>query len=175
MKRKNKKNNKVEITNNNMSELKKLVIFIIIIIVAFVLFYVISLFIDSENRETEVNNEEEVTVIQYDEILLGTLFNQNKDEYYVLITSYDNLNDVYSVYKTAYEAKEDALKIYTSNIDSPFNKSYRDNESNFSITSDKISELRIKEDTLLKINNKELVEYFEGKDNIVSELKNISE
>ena len=63
--------------------------------------------------------------------------------------------------------------MYTANIDSPFNKSYIAEESNFSI--DKIGELKIKEDTLIKVENNELVEYFEGKDEIVNELKNISE
>ena len=171
--KKKKKNNNVEISTNNMSELTRLIIFIVIIIVLFAAFYVISLFIDSEKSETTDNTNDEVTVIQYDEILIGTLLNQNQDSYYVLITSDDNLNDVYSVYKTSYESKEDALKMYTVNIDSPFNKSYIAEESNFSI--DKIGELKIKEDTLIKVENNELVEYFEGKDEIINELKNISE
>ena len=171
--KKKKKNNNVEISTNNMSELKKLIIFIVIIIVLFGVFYVISLFIDSEKTETTDNTTDAVTVIQYDEILIGTLLNQNQDSYYVLITSDDNLNDVYSVYKTSYEAKEDAIKMYTADIDSPFNKSYIAEESNFSI--DKISELKVKEDTLIKVENNELVEYFEGKEEIINELKNISE
>ena len=110
---------------------------------------------------------------QIAEIIKPLNVSNNQDNYYVLITSDDNLNDVYSVYKTSYETKEDAIKMYTANIDSPFNKSYIADESNFSI--DKISELKIKDDTLIKVENNELVEYFEGKDEIINELKNISE
>lgn len=174
MKKKNKKNKVVETTTSNTSELKKLIIFIVITIVLFGVFYVISLFIDSENKEATVDSStDEVTVIQYDEILVGTALNQNSDSYYVLITSDDNLNDVYSVYKSAYELKDEALKMYTADIDSPFNKDYIAEESNFSIS--QISDLKIKEDTLIKIEDSKLVEYFEGKDDIVNELKNISE
>ena len=173
-KQKNKKENIMLTTTSNNNEMKKLVIFIVIIVALFVAFYVISMFIDVKESET-TPEADEATVIQYDEIILGTLLDQSSGDgnYYVLIANEDRQQGVYEVYKSGYSAKENALKIYTSDIDSPFNQKYKAEESNFDI--EQISDLRIKGDTLIKVEDHQLVEYFEGQEDIINVLKSISE
>ena len=171
---KKKKNNFVETTTSGEMEIKKLIIFVVIIIVLFGAFYLITQFVDRKEDNTFLE-QDEAAVIQYDEIILGTLLEQSDSDYYVLVSDPESgqTQGVYEVYKSAYTSKEDALKIYTSDITSPFNQIYKSEESNFNI--DTISELRIKDDTLIKIEDHQLAEYFEGKEEIVNELKRISE
>lgn len=160
-----------ESATSNSLEVKKLFIFILIIVVLFGLFYVISLFIDKPDS-TKYQQEEDSAVIQYDEIILGTLLKQTEENYYVLVQKEEN-HSLYSIYIDQYKTKDGALKIYTSDLENPFNKKYISEASNFDF--DAVSELRIKEDTLIKIENHKLTEYYEGKTDILNELKALNE
>ncbi len=156
-------------------ELKKLGIFLLIIIFLFGVFYALSTVIDHNKKTDNTNTNNQAAVIQYDEIILGTLFSQPSENYYVLVQNEEQSN-LYNSYITTYKAKENAWKIYTSDLESPFNKRYLvtgEEGSNFDI--DSISDLRIKEDTLLKIENDQITEFFEGKDAIVDQLKVLAE
>ncbi len=168
------KTNFVEIATSGDMEVKKLIIFIVIIVVLFGAFYIISQFVD-RSEDSTTSTQDEAAVIQYDEIILGTLLEQSDGSYYVLVSDPESgqTQGVYEVYKSAYTSKEDALKVYTSDITSPFNQKYKADESNFEI--DTISDLRIKGDTLIKVEDHQLTEYFEGKEEIINELKRISE
>lgn len=161
-----------EAENRGEYEIKKLLIFIVVIIILFGLFYIFSLFIDQKDDTTISRAEGNAAVIQYDEIILGTLLTQPNDSYYVLVSKEDD-SDLYSIYTSKYKLKEDSLKIYTSDFESPFNKMYIAEESNFNIES--VGELRLKDDTLIKVENHELTEYFEGSTDILNELKNLNE
>ena len=84
--KKTKKNKK---TND---EVTKLVEMIFIVLVVFAAFYVITIFV-TKNQKTTSNeqiDETENTIIQYDQILLGNIFNQSPSEYYVVITDDDS-------------------------------------------------------------------------------------
>lgn len=156
-------------------EAKKLGIFIVIIILLFGLFYALSTVIDHKDKKVNTKSEQNAAVIQYDEIILGTLLTQSSENYYVLALS-DDQNDSYSSYMTTYKAKENAWKIYTSDLESPFNKRYvvtKEEKSNLNF--DSVSELRIKEDTLFKVENHEVTEVFEGKEAILEQLKTLNE
>lgn len=168
---KQQKNVIYEAETSNNYELKKLFIFIAVIAILFGLFYIITLFIDKDDKTTN-KREQNAAVIQYDEIILGTLLTQPNDSYYVLIAKEDS-NSTYTTYTSQYKTKDGALRIYTSDLDSPFNKMYVSDDSNFDINN--VSELRIKEDTLIKVENHELVEYFEGKTDIIGELQALNE
>lgn len=172
-KAKQTKNQKMiyESPTSTNDELKKLGIFLLIIILLFGVFYVLSSIIDHDKKTGSTNSEEKVAVIQYDEIILGTLFSQPSENYYVLALKKDQ-SSLYNTYITTYKAKEEAWKIYTSDLESPFNKRYlvTDKEkSNFSL--DSISDLRIKEDTLMKVEHGQITEVFEGTNEIIDQLK----
>ena len=66
------KTNFVETATSGDMEVKKLIIFIVIIVVLFGAFYIISQFVDRSEDSTP-STQDEAAVIQYDEIILGTL------------------------------------------------------------------------------------------------------
>lgn len=176
-KNKQKKKQKViyEPTVDSGYELKKLVIFILVIVLLFGTFYIISLFINRKDDGNKIIRNNEPAVIQYDEIILGTLLNQSNDNYYVLVSDEDN-DGLYDSLMNSYKTKEDSLRVYTSDLNSPFNKMYLalgDEGSNFNI--DSVKELRLKNDTLLKISEHRIVEHFEGVEAILNELKKLTQ
>lgn len=163
------KNHNNETNKNMIGQLLKIVI---IIVIAFVLFYLITYFVTKNNKTYSWENSSNASVIQYDEIMFGTLLKQNSNEYYVLAMSNSNENkDIYNTYISMYKDKKGALKFYTIDLDSDFNKNYIADKSNFSIT--KISDLKVKGVTLLKIKNKVIVEYVEGNDKVIEKFKEL--
>lgn len=154
-------------TNNEMVKLVKIVLLITAI---FLIFYGITLLVTEKKAEETPVTE---ATIQYDEILLSSLFEQPNNEYYVLVTKEDDdYLGVYSVYTSKYQSKENKLRLYSANLSSGFNSSYEAEESNLNTT--KIEELKLKDSTLLKISNKKIVASYEGSTKIIEHLKNIS-
>ena len=136
----------------------------------FLIFYGITLLVTEKKAEETPVTE---ATIQYDEILLSSLFEQPNNEYYVLVTKEnDDYLGVYSVYTSKYQSKENKLRLYSANLSSGFNSSYEAEESNLNTT--KIEELKLKDSTLLKISNKKIVASYEGSTKIIEHLKNIS-
>ena len=162
------KNKEIMPTTNN--EMVKLVKIVLLITGIFLVFYGITLLV-TENKKEETPVTE--ATIQYDEILLSSLFEQPNNEYYVLVTKEDDdYLGVYSVYTSKYQSKENKLRLYTANLSSGFNSLYEAEESNLNTT--KIEELKLKDSTLLKISNKKIVASYEGSTKIIEHLKNIS-
>ena len=97
---------------------------------------------------------------------------QPNDEYYVMIydtEDYDSI--VYETYLNMYKQKEDSHRYYTATLNNPLNQKFLSDSSNFNIK--KITDLKIKSSTLLKIKNKKIEKYYEGK-NIIEHLQEIS-
>lgn len=165
---KKEKNNEImPVTNNEMVKLVKIVLLITAI---FLIFYGITILVTDNRKEEQTPTD---VTIQYDEILLSSLFEQPNSEYYVLVTKEDDdYAGVYSVYTSKYQSKENKLRLYTANLSNGFNSSYEAEESNINIT--KIEELKLKDSTLLKISNKKIVAAYEGSTKIIEHLKSIS-
>lgn len=155
----------------NASELTKLIVVFLIIVGIFIVFYFITDLIKSKGS-SQTNKDDSIAVIQYDEILVGEILNQNKDNYYVLATVKDDPNvSLYTPYIESYKTLQDALKFYTVNLSSVFNNRFLTDESNFDI--EKIKDIKFKQTTLLKIENKQIVEYYEGQNDIIEFLKEL--
>lgn len=156
------------VESDDANELKKLAKLVVIVCIVIAVFYIITYFIkNNKNTNNNVDTTEEYTEIQYDEIILGELLTRKEEIYYVLAYSFDSgYADLYNMYISYSEGDS---KIYTTNIDSVFNKKYISSESNLDITN--ISELRIKDVTLFKISNQQIVEYYEGRDAVIEHLK----
>jgi len=145
----------MEGTEYKITNLLKLLFIILIIILAF---YALTNFLMS--RPT--NNKESIdeAEIQYDEILIGSIYTVTSDQHYVLVEleeDYLTLNNIVTLYKN----KEDAIKIYISDLNHIMNQKYLKEESDF--------ETRFptfKETTLIKIVNNSIVEHYEGIDKI---------
>lgn len=155
------------ITSNEVTNLIKIVL---IVSAVFLIFYGITIIVTKNKKASVPENTD--AVIQYDEILLGTLFEQPNSEYYVLVTAADDeYLTTYTTYLSTYKTKENATRFYTSNLDSGFNKTYIAEES--FINTNNLAELKFKESTLLKIKDKKIVSSYEGNVKIIEHLKTL--
>lgn len=170
MKNKNKKGKKEEIIITTANdEFKKLIKVIVSVLIIFALFFLITYLVTKKDNEPTPTPEVK-TVIQYDEILIGELLNQNNSEYYVLLTQEkDQYVGLYTSYISIYDKKENSSRVYTSNLDNVFNKKYISTESQFVIAN--IKDVKFKGTTLLKIKNKQITNYYETKTDIINHLK----
>lgn len=145
----------------NMNSVGSLWKIIIIIMLAFTGFYVLTYFIAENNKSYSWENRETSSVIQYDEIIFGTMLSESPKEYYVLAINYSNENkDIFDTYISMYKEKENSLRTYTVDLDSDFNKKY-------------INENGIKETTLFKIKNSKIVERINGEEKVIKKFKEL--
>lgn len=164
----NATNKKVELIKSNSSnDITKFIKLFVIVLVVLGLFYLLTIAIlDNDNGDKKAQE----SVIQYDEILAGSSFDMNSDEYFVVYYDYTdtNLADLaMQVYNYTYSG---SVKLYSVNMNAGFNKPFVAEES--SNTSPKnVNELSIKGPTLIKFVNGAVVEYIEGSENIISKLK----
>lgn len=167
-----KKNISATIQNEN--ELYKLAKIFLILVVCFGIFYGITYFVTKNQNHTngDGSSQEKLATIQYDKILVGTLLKQKRDHYYVLLDKVDDqYYNLYESYILAYTQKEDALKVYTIDMNDTFNKSYWSEESN--IYTDHISDFKVKEVTLLEIENNHIINSYEGHANVKTKLQEL--
>ena len=123
--------------------------------------------IDFNKDKTEEKND---VTIDNKVIMAGQLFDQAKDEYYVLIYNTTDKVSSISTYKSMYESKEDAKEIFTVDSSKKFNSKYL-TDKNSNKNPNNVDELKIISPTLIKINNKKVVEYIEGEEAIVNKFK----
>lgn len=101
------------------------------------------------------NNEEKVTKIDYQEIIVGEMFNRKNNEYYVLAY---NFSDSYaSYYKSLINNYQlsNSMPFYIVDLDKKINSEYASNS------------LNINEPTLIKISDSKITDKIVGKDNII--------
>lgn len=152
-----KKNKK----NENITNINSLWKIIIIVMIAFGFFYGLTYFIAENNRSYSWENKETSSVIQYDEIIFGTMLSESPKEYYVLAFNHSDADkDIYDTYIAMYREKENSLRIYTIDLDSDFNKKY-------------IKENNVNEITLFKIKKSKIVEHIKGKEKVVKKFKEL--
>jgi hypothetical protein len=123
-------------------------------------FYGLTVYITNKNSD-DTNEEKEKNVeISSDKIILGRSLSMSKDDYYVVYYTSDNstMDEIVNNYNGE-------LKLYKVDMSSAFNKKYAtDGESNKNPS--KTSEFKINGATLIKVSNKQVVEYTEGEDAI---------
>lgn len=138
--------------------IKKMSIILLIVLIIIVAFYFLTVLV--LDRKKEKTKESTYTAIQYDEIIVGNMYNQKENEYYILATlkSDSNKQTYISNYQN-YSSSENATKTYTINLDSGFNKKYVGETSDFSSKYPVFST-----STLLKIVDKEIKEIYEGEE-----------
>ncbi|MBQ2639721.1 MAG: hypothetical protein IJF92_03055 [Bacilli bacterium] len=161
-----KKNNKKK-TNNVSKEIYSIVKLLVIVLVILGIFYFLTVYITSKKENKYVKEEKTGNVdISYQEILAGSSFNIDEEEYIVIYydMSDKDLKSNITTSISKYESKEKHLPIYTVNMSSAFNKKYNSSESNNNPSS--LEELSISGPTLIKFSNNEVNEYIESYDNI---------
>lgn len=155
-----KKNNVKEFETGNLFKI------MLVICIVFAIFYVLTYYISkkTDNKETNTNTDT-VTVIQYDEILIGSILNQPDDSYYVLITSEYDYTNRYKEYISKYS---NGNKIYYSFKDNQMNNKYISENENLIV--ENISDFKVKDNTLLKIVSGKIVDAYSGNQNIMNEI-----
>ena len=151
------------------SDLGSLIEILAVIIVIILAFFLITNIIKKNGTNQQTSNKD--VQIQYEEIFMSNIFNQNEDDYYVLM--YDT-EDTYASaienYKKAYTAKEGAISFHTVLLNSAFNKKFVAKESN--VVND-IKEFKVSGITLIRVEDKTITEKYEGTDAVLNKLGNM--
>lgn len=135
---------------------KSTIITLVIVVVVFVLFYFLTDFILEKSRKLNYKEpKKEEAVIQYKELLYSQVFKQ-LGEYYVLF--YDFKGEDAPYYNEI--VKDETKKIYTVDLGNAFNKAIVSETTNKN--AQRYLDLKVKDATLIKINNGKNVFYFEG-------------
>lgn len=155
-----KKNNVKEFETGSLFKI------MLVICIVFAIFYVLTYYISKKTDNKGNNtNTDTVTVIQYDEILIGSILNQPDDSYYVLITSEYDYTNRYKEYISKYS---NGNKIYYSFKDNQMNNKYISENENLIV--ENISDFKVKDNTLLKIVSGKIVNAYSGNQNIMNEI-----
>lgn len=155
---------------DNGNEMFRFIKLIIIVTIVFLLFYVLTSFL---NKEEVVEEPKIVAEIQYETILVGNVLNQKNDSYYVLVRKADDINaGLYQTYINLYKNTSEAKIVYYADLDNPLNLRFVSNESNFEI--ENILDLKLKETTLLEINEGKIKNAYDDKDSIKEILSSIA-
>lgn len=172
-KRKEAKNNKKigdsfipeKTTKSEVNRLIKISCIVIFLFV--VLYFVIGLFITKEITLPRGGDKDSKITTSATNILANSTFNQKDNTYYVYFYDFKNENN-----NIAEEVKNKLsdYKVYKVDTSDILNKNYVvDNDSNKEAKS--LEELKVIKDTIIRIENKQITNYYEGEEEIKNNLK----
>lgn len=156
--------------NESNNDSKRIIKILVGIIVFFALVYFIAALLTGEIK---LKKEKKVVNIQYDEILVEQTFKQKDSTYYVFYYDFsdESNEDLNLMIVSMIDEKNIVFKSDTSNV---YNKKFVvDDDTLVKSNPNNISDLKIKEPTLIKINNGKVVNYINGYDKIKSFVKGI--
>jgi len=164
--RKQQKKNRVVNNTSSSDEISKIIKIISAIAVCFAIIYFATSYITGRMNGNEETGEVE---IQKEEILIGETFEKTDKEYMVVYYNYkEDINaDLYAMLIQNYNNKKKDIPIYKVDLSSNLSKDYlalENEKSNTKPTS--LSNLKINGATVIRIKDKKVVKYVEGKDNI---------
>ena len=146
----------------------------ILLIVFIISYFVIGFFYTKEidfNKDNDKDKTKDEINIDNNTIMLGQMFDQSENDYYVLIYDLTDENSNISTWESTYSMKDNAVKIYKVDSSKKFNSKYIVKEGSNKSAKD-LSTLKVISPTLIKVTNKQITEYIEGEDDIVNLLKN---
>jgi len=174
--RKHKKHEETVVVDNSNNEMLKLLKIVLIVTGIMVIFYGITLVATNKADETiekeNNDNQPSETQIQYENILIGSMLN-NDGTYYVLIEEKDdNRLAEYDSLIATIKASEDAPAIYKANLTDSFNKDYLGKEHNYYVND--IADFKVTGTTLVKIKDRKIDSVSDNYDAIKNKLKELS-
>lgn len=146
-------------------------ILIIVIIIILGIYFFTRIFVTKDllNKE-EDNTEITEGTINYTMTLIGSMLNKPEDEYYVIVYNADDIRSVYySGLVSNYNRNEEALTVYYANLGNELNQKFYDPE-NINLEANQISDLRVGDLTLVRVENGEIAEIFDSEEDIATEL-----
>lgn len=170
---KQQKNKSMESTDFGGDEIRKLLIIIGAVCAVMLAFYFITEVVVNNKKKEENNDKKPAVVdpvIQYEEILMGSILNQAEADYYVLAYDpEDPMLSIYNNYISSYKGSDEPLKVYKVDLSKDYNKSYLAEESY--LTGTDVSAVKVKGTTLIRVSEKSVYKSFEGKDAIIGRFK----
>lgn len=174
-KRKNKNKIKFDGGDFNSPEIKKVIITTSVVLIVLACFYFLTVAIVNKDSDTSSNNADTSSdtsevEIQNDEILLGSSFSINDDQYLVVYydTTDDDLSSLTSTIST-YRSSSKEVNLYTVDMGDGLNKGFVGETSNKKAT--KASELSISGPTIIKFSDNKISTYIEGTDEVIKYLE----
>lgn len=150
-------------------EVVKLVKVVLLVTAVMIVFYFVTSFVTRKANAKKVaqKSKAEKTVIQYENIIIGSMLNKD-GEYYVLIEKDDddNLSEYDTLVQTI-SVNDEAPKIYKANLTDIFNKMYLSDENNYDSN---LSNFKVKGTTLIKVSDHSISETYDNHDSIKSKL-----
>ena len=142
----------------------------VVVLAIFFVFYIIAT-IKSDYVAPKKNNGKPEADIQYSEILAGTSFNRMEPEYIVVYyDKSDSENEETSELDEAVSLHHSPDSFYTCDLSSAFNKPYVTTEE-ANTNPENAEQLAINGPTVIKFSDGHVVEYIQGKDEVISYLK----
>lgn len=158
------------------SELAKLIKIVLIVTAIMLVFYLITLVAtnkaDETNETLSSDEKQEVTQIQYDYIMIGTMLDKEGSFYVLIEEDEDNRISEYSTLIETAKANEDNPAIYKSNLTDAFNKNYLSKEAKYDVT--EVADFRVTGTTLVKIVDNEISEIYDSYEKIKEKLTELS-
>ncbi len=165
-----KKNRNITYRTEEQKEMQHFLIVLGVVVLLVVGVYWLSKAFVLDNSLFEVNYG--MGSINEQRAIVGTMFNRPEKDYYVFAYAENDPQAIYySAISTKYSNGKDHLKVYHLDLDNALNSSYyvgNDGTSNKSAS--KVSDVRLKDLTLIRIKNGKIVKYIESIDEIEKEL-----
>lgn len=164
---KNLKKELYDMNIDNDNQIYKFAKITIILLIMFaVLYIVVGVFVTKEfnwfgNKDNEINDSVS------NKILASSIFNQKEEEYYVYFYDFENMNNTI---ETTLTSKLSDAKVYRVNTKDALNQNYVTEESG-NKSAKTLEDLKVVDNTLIKIVNNEIVSYYETEDEIVNGLE----
>ena len=164
---KNKKVKQSKIVSEDVERVRNLIILLLIVVLICVgLFFLTEKMIE---KETKLNEKEQVTEIDYDIATIGTMFNRNEKEYYVLLYSNNEDGSKLNSVLDSYRSSDNYIKTYYIDLDLKVNSSVLGDSYNKKPNNS--NEVKVKGATLYKINNGKVIDAYNGVESIKEILK----
>lgn len=151
--------------NNETYRLIKICLIVVIILT--IIYYIIGVFVTKEINLSKDNTKTEEKVESNNKnILANSTFEQAEEEYYVYFYDFKNENTEISSTISSKLTDSTIYKVDTADV---LNKNYVVEEGS-NKNAKKLEELKVLKDTIIKIKNDEIVNYYEGVENIKNDL-----
>ena len=165
--RNRKMNRRYNESLNEESSPKKAIITLVVVLVVFFSVYFIAMLITGEIKLGTEPKEEVPEEIQYQEIIVGKMFNRPESSYLVLLGSFTDYDTTLLMQDADryMSTNDDADYVYYVDLDKGFNKGHHSEEES-NPKAQTLEELMVKNPTLVRIQDGKIVDYIEGKDEI---------
>lgn len=162
---KNKKVKETKIMSDDVVKVRNMLILLVgVVIVCVGLFFLTEKMIEKDTIKNEEINEVE---FDNDIATIGTMFNRNYDEYYVLLYSKEEHSKDLDSVLDAYRSSDNYIKTYFIDLDLKINNLVLGEE--FNKKPNNSNEVKVNDATLYKINKGKVTTSYSG----VEDIKNI--